>query len=255
MNKPTIKKVEGVGEVVEIFGLKFGLLDPSTMAPHPLNYRTHPEAQKAALRSSIEEHGYVQFPIYNLTTRRLIDGHARVEDARKQRLTEMPVLLVEKDEASEKRLLASLDRIGEQRGHDEALLARLLQDTLADSGTLPAGWTEDDLGDILLKLDREGTVKLDANGDIPIQPKPSDGSPAPLPEETTEETGSATRQPSSVKQISLFLTTESEPEFQELVKCLGEHFGTTNTTDTVLHCLRLIGMTELGLGEDDEGEE
>jgi hypothetical protein len=248
------KKTTG-GEVVEFFGLKFGLLDPRTLTAHPLNYRTHPEKQKAALRASIAEHGYVQFPIYNLTTRRLIDGHARVEDACKEGVEAMPVLLVEKDEVSEKRLLASLDRIGEQRGHDEALLARLLQDTLADSGTLPAGWVEDDLGDLLLKLDREGTVKLGVDGDIPVQPKPSDGSPAPLPEDGEEETGPATRQPSSVKQISLFLTTESEPEFQELVRCLGEQFGTTNTTDTVLHALRLVGMTELGLGEDEEETE
>lgn len=239
---------EQLGTVVSVFGLRFGWLDPRTLAPHPLNYRTHPEEQRAALRASIEEHGNVQFPIYNERTRRLIDGHARIEDARKIGTEGVVVLLVDKDEVSEKRLLASLDRIGEQRGHEDALLARLLQDTLADSGSLPAGWKEDDLGDLLLKLDRDAPTPVGGAGEPVVQPRPSaDGD-----EQATA--GEAPR-PSSVKQVSLFLTTENEPEFQALVKSLGEHFGTTNTTDTVLHCLRLIGHTELGLDSEEEEEE
>ena len=244
--------MEKTGTIVEVFGMRFGLLNPNTLSPHPLNYRTHPEKQKAALKASIKKHGFVQFPIYNETTKRLIDGHARVEDAKSEQLEAMPVLLVNKTEAEERDLLASLDRIGEMRGHDDALLARLLQDCLADEGVMPAGWNEDDLGDLLIKLDRDQPPVLDLDPTKPAAPsKPKE--PRALDDEDDDGIADPPR-PSSVKQINLFLTTESEPEFQALVKSLGEHFGTTNITDTVLFVLRLIGQTELGIGTDGDEE-
>lgn len=43
----------------------------------------------------------------------------------------------------------------------------------------------------------------------------------------------AAPQPSYIKQVSLYLTTETHPEFMEWVAALQTHFGAANLTDTV----------------------
>src|SRR5688572_24586013 len=101
-----------VGDFQEVFGVRMGYLDPSNLTANPFNYQTHPDHQKEAISASIEEHGWVAFPIYNLRTKRLVDGHARIEDAAKRGLEGVPCVVVDMDEKQEKRLLASFDRIG-----------------------------------------------------------------------------------------------------------------------------------------------
>ena len=238
-----------IGATVDVFGVKFGFLEPKTLTAHPLNYRTHPEKQKNALAASVAEHGLVQFPIWNERTNRLIDGHCRVEGAQKDGWAGMPCVIVDKDEPSELRLLASLDRIGEMRGHDEALLARLLQDCLADNPVMPAGWDEDNLADLLIKFG--GDVDLTPTDTLPARPQLEDGEEGEQEGGVPTEEAASARQPSSVKMLQLFLTVDSEKEFQALCKSLGEVYGTPTITDTVLFCVQKCAGEE-GLWEGDE---
>lgn len=118
--------------------------DPATLAAHPRNWRTHPERQKTALRESLTEHGWLAAPIYNQRTGRLLDGHARVEDARERGEATIPVRVIDVPERQEKRILASFDRIAELRERDDEALGNLLAELAADGG-LPAGWEPVDL--------------------------------------------------------------------------------------------------------------
>lgn len=232
-----------VGDFQEVFGVRMGYLDPQSLTPNPLNYQTHPERQREAIAASIEEHGWVAFPIYNLRTKRLVDGHARIEDAARRGLAAVPCVVVEMDEKQEKRLLASFDRIGRLATHNEAILARLLSD-IADEGPMPAGWSEDELGDLLMKLNRDAENPLGGEG-------------ASATATATAGTGNGegveaggTPTPSHVRMVQLFLNTETEPEFKEWVQDLQARYGTENLTDTVYEAVRR--ETQLFEGDPDE---
>ena len=84
--------------------VKAGLL-----RPHPNNWRTHPPAQQDALRGVLAEIGYAgallarELPDGSLE---LIDGHLRAETTPE---AEVPVLVLDLDEAEAAKLLAVLD--------------------------------------------------------------------------------------------------------------------------------------------------
>lgn len=103
-------------------------LDPATLAAHPQNFRRHPDPQKLALSSSLEEHGWLSAPIFNERTGRLLDGHARVEWARDQGEATIPVRVVDISERQERRILRAFDRIGEMALIDTEALDTLLMD-------------------------------------------------------------------------------------------------------------------------------
>ena len=81
------------------------------LKPHPQNWRTHPAAQREALRGILTEIGYAGA----LLARRLedgslelIDGHLRAETSPDQ---EVPVLLLDLSEAEARTLLAAYDSL------------------------------------------------------------------------------------------------------------------------------------------------
>ena len=112
--------------------------------PHPLNWRTHPDNQRAAVTALYAEVGEARSvlayedPEWGLT---LIDGHGRREWLPDQELT-VEVLDVTRDEA--RKLLLSMDPLAMLAGKDEAALAELRRTTEADNAVLNALW--DSLG-------------------------------------------------------------------------------------------------------------
>lgn len=110
--------------------------NPATLEPNPLNHRRHPEHQKRVLRAALSEEGWIDPVIYNSRSKRLIDGHARAEEAIAQGIEEIPVLVVDLDEATEKRVLARHDKIGALADIDLDALGSLLdgQDDKPDLG-------------------------------------------------------------------------------------------------------------------------
>lgn len=79
------------------------------LAPNPKNWRTHPKAQQDALRGILAEVGYAdallarELPDGSLM---LVDGHLRAETTPEQ---EVPVLVLDINEAEADKLLLSLD--------------------------------------------------------------------------------------------------------------------------------------------------
>lgn len=101
-------------------------LNPRDLTPNPLNWRRHPRTQRDVLRYSLERFGFVQGAIWNSRTNRLIDGHARVEEAIEQGRETIPVNVVDLSEEDERELLRLFDPIGALAETDTEALDRLI---------------------------------------------------------------------------------------------------------------------------------
>lgn len=85
------------------------VVDPATLVPNEKNYRRHPNKQVSALEGSLDEIGWIAPVTVNRLTGRMLDGHARVELALRQGVSQVPVQYVELDEHEEALALATLD--------------------------------------------------------------------------------------------------------------------------------------------------
>jgi DNA modification methylase len=100
--------------------------NPKDLIPHPLNWRGHPGYQASALAGVLDDVGWVQSVVVNRTTGRLVDGHLRVELAKRRGELEIPIVEVELSEAEETLILATLDPIAAMaKAHGDRLRAVL----------------------------------------------------------------------------------------------------------------------------------
>jgi hypothetical protein len=108
----------------------------SHLQPNPKNWRTHPTFQQDALKAVLAEVGYADALLARETSEgglMLIDGHLRAETTPDQ---EVPVLILDVDEAEADKLLATLDPMSAMAGTDDAKLAGLLQNVKTGSAAL-----------------------------------------------------------------------------------------------------------------------
>lgn len=99
---------------------------PDKLLANPLNWRRHPKNQQDALEGMLRTVGWVQRVIVNRTTGHIVDGHLRVEVARRRKEPTVPVLYVELTPKEEKIVLAAIDPIGGLAETDQAMLDDLL---------------------------------------------------------------------------------------------------------------------------------
>lgn len=108
----------------------------SSILPHPLNWRSHPKSQRAALQGILSEIGYAdaliarELPDKSL---QLIDGHLRAETTPDQ---EVPVLVLDVTEAEAAKLLVSIDPLAAMARSDSENLEALLADVKTDDDAL-----------------------------------------------------------------------------------------------------------------------
>lgn len=127
-----------VGEVENV--------DPRTLKPNPLNFRLHPEQQRAVVNASVRELGWLKGVIANRQTGHVVDGHERVEDAIARGDATVPVQWVDLTPEEERLALAILDPSSELAVRDdEATLALLAQVETSDDalGALLAQMAEE----------------------------------------------------------------------------------------------------------------
>lgn len=206
---------------MDFHGVTLGWLDPQTLTLNPFNYRTHPDEQRSAIASSIGEHGWVQFPIFNERTGRLIDGHARRQQAAADGLPGIVCVLVDKDEDAEKRLLASLHRTADLAVIDTERLVALVQEAAEAAGAMPAGWTGDSLAALMMEQDRAAaaTVAAVMAGTGTRQPETQ----APARERT--------------RNVTLKLTEQEFEQYTVAVEQLREQLGLETDKWAVLFAL------------------
>ena len=104
----------------------------SELIPNPKNWRTHPVAQQDALRGVLAEVGYADALIARETPEglMLVDGHLRAETTPD---SEVPVLVLDINEAEADLVLATLDPLAAMARADEERLKALLDDVTIES--------------------------------------------------------------------------------------------------------------------------
>ena len=109
----------------------------SELIPNPKNWRTHPVAQQDALKGVLAEIGYADALIARETPEglMLVDGHLRAETTPD---AEVPVLVLDINEAEADLMLATLDPLASMAGRDEGLLDDLLSTVSSDNDTVNA---------------------------------------------------------------------------------------------------------------------
>jgi hypothetical protein len=110
----------------------------SELRPSPRNWRTHPKAQRDALRGALAEIGYADALLARElpdATLELIDGHLRAETTPDSLV---PVLILDVDEAEAAKLLATLDPLAAMATADADKLDALLREVGTESEPLAA---------------------------------------------------------------------------------------------------------------------
>jgi hypothetical protein len=110
------------------------------LVPHPLNFRRHPQHQRAALADSLQEVGFARSLLgYRLPDGRiqLIDGHLRAEYDPDALVT---VELVDVSEEEARKLLLTLDPLAALAETDARAAAELARVVETDSALLANLW-------------------------------------------------------------------------------------------------------------------
>jgi len=104
----------------------FRRVKANQLRPHPKNWRAHPAAQQNALRGVLAEIGYADALLARELpdgTLELVDGHLRAETTPDM---EVPVLVLDLDEAEAAKLLALHDPLAGMAEANQEVLAELL---------------------------------------------------------------------------------------------------------------------------------
>lgn len=103
-------------------------VDPTTLIPHPQNWRIHGALQSDAMAGILTEVGWIQRILVNQRTGRVVDGHLRLKLALDHKERSVPVLYVDLSEAEEALVLSTLDPISALAEADRGMLATLLHE-------------------------------------------------------------------------------------------------------------------------------
>ena len=122
------------------------------LRPHPRNYRRHPEAQLEVLRRSLRDHG-LQKPVVITPDGTILAGHGLVEAARAEGWSEIAVHVY--DGPHPDAFVVADNYSASLALDDEQALADLLQRLEADGELSASGYQEDDLAELLARLDAE----------------------------------------------------------------------------------------------------
>lgn len=115
-------------------------IDPTQLLAHELNARRHPGEQREALLASLGNLGWIAPVLVNKRTGKVVDGHARVEEAI-TRGAKVPVIYLDLDEEEERYVLATFDPISALATYDEEALGQLLSQVEIETGAL-ADWLD-----------------------------------------------------------------------------------------------------------------
>jgi site-specific DNA-methyltransferase (adenine-specific) len=117
--------------------VEHGTAPANEFLAHELNARRHPGHQRDSLRGSLNEVGWVAPVIVSAKTGKLLDGHARIEEAlTRDENTEVPFIKVDVSEGEERLILASFDPITNQAYYDKEVLDALLREVSTGDSAL-----------------------------------------------------------------------------------------------------------------------
>ncbi len=210
---------------------EYRVVSPDELAPNPLNWRSHPAAQRDALRGILAEVGIAGALLAYHSPRNggkltLVDGHERATID-----TPWPCLILDVTDAEADALLATHDPIGALAKPMAQPLDALLRGLTTASPALQQLLDRQAKAAGLLKSPLELVGGADGDADL--------------------DAGASGLLPSYIRMVQLFLTAETQPEFAAMVQRLMEHFGTGNPTDTVMEALR---YADRAISQDDPAQ-
>lgn len=143
-----------------------------TLIPYAKNARVHDEAQIAQIAGSIKEFGFNN-PVLIDKDNGIIAGHGRVMAARKLGLTEVPTILLDHlNETQRKAYILADNRIAINSTWDNEMLSLELMDIKDDVSLAMLGFNIDELDALLNPTElTEGLTDEDAVPDVPEEPK------------------------------------------------------------------------------------
>ncbi|MCC6366343.1 MAG: site-specific DNA-methyltransferase [Bryobacterales bacterium] len=142
------------------------------LIPYARNARTHSDEQVAQVAASIAEFGWTN-PILAGGDGIVIAGHARLLAARKLRMTEVPVIVLDHLTETQRRALVLADnRLAENAGWDEDMLRVELAALDEDGFDLEVvGFTDDELKDLLAEPEPQQASGLTDDDAAPETPE------------------------------------------------------------------------------------
>lgn len=123
------------------------------LIPYSGNARTHSEEQITQIAESISEFGFTN-PVLIDGERGIIAGHGRLIAAKKLGLSEVPVIILDHlTEIQKKAYIIADNKLAENAGWDEELLAKELADLKAEDFDLDlTGFAEQEIENLLSDL-------------------------------------------------------------------------------------------------------
>ena len=194
------------------------MVPASDLRPNPKNWRTHPKAQQDALRGVLAEVGLAdaclarELPDGSLM---LIDGHLRAETLGDG---DVPVLVLDVNEAEADKILATLDPLAAMADSDAARFEELLHTVNTSSQALQ---------ELIADTAKQAGLYEDLNAALPDEDGNAEGEGEP-----------DDPPPSGVRMVQLFLDESTIDEFQDSCTKLAEEYETENITDTVMEAVR-----------------
>ncbi len=142
------------------------------LIPFARNARTHSDEQVAQIAASIAEFGWTN-PILAGGDGIVIAGHARLLAARKLRMTEVPVIVLDHLTETQRRALVLADnKLAMNAGWDEEMLRVELEALQEDGFDLDiVGFTDDELADLLADPETEPAAGLTDEDAVPETPE------------------------------------------------------------------------------------
>ena len=148
----------------------------SELQPHPKNWRTHPDAQKDALKGVYAEIGFAGALLVRELpdkTLQIIDGHLRAETTPDQKV---PVLVVDLNDEEVLKLLALYDPIGDMAEADATILLDLVKEIETENAAVA-----DVLSGLVAKHDAGKSKGGESDSDAKDVEIAEDKTPDPVP--------------------------------------------------------------------------
>lgn len=141
--------IDGVPQIVVD---QIELVAVGDLVEHPDNPRTHATAE---LRAMIRAHGFNTVLGAQRSTRRIVYGHGRLEAAKAEGMTHVPVVWLDITDAQAREQLLGDNRAADLAGYDTQRLADLLAEVAPTSDTAVLdriGFSAGDIEDLLAQL-------------------------------------------------------------------------------------------------------
>jgi ParB-like chromosome segregation protein Spo0J len=189
--------------------LKIQELNIEQIKPYENNPRKNLNYDKVA--KSIKEYGFQQ-PIVVDKNMSIIVGHTRYEAAKRLDLKTVPVVIAELDPLKAKAYRIADNRLNEDSKWDFSLLNKEFTDLM----------------DNHFDLDNLGFDNKELENLITFEPEFKTDDDVPEMEDLDQDI-----MPSQVRMVQLFLDSETEPKFKEMLEFLKDKYKTNSITDTV----------------------